>query len=253
MPRPMEHALSAHDPDWLVVMDDDGRPETGALDVFHGTNPEANAWAGIAGAVYYPDGKICDMNRPSRNPFWHKTVFFRSLIGLGRRDGFHIGPDRYEATTPTDIDVTSFVGFFVSAEAARKTALPDPKLFIYGDDGLYTLALSKKNQRLVFHPAIRFEHDCTTFEHESAQTFSPLWKVYYYHRNLLFLYRAAAGWLFWPLLFVILPKWLFKARNHAGARGVFYRLLMRAVWDGLRDDRAMRHETLVKIAQPSTD
>lgn len=247
----MARALSTHDPDWLVVMDDDGRPEVGALEAFHDINPEQNNWAGIAAAVYYPDGNICDMNRPSQNPFWHKAVFLRSLIGFGGRDGFHIGPERYEATDSTDIDITSFVGFFVSATVARKVALPDPRLFIYGDDGLYSLGLSKQNHKLVFHPAIRFEHDCSTFVPGEAQTFTPLWKAYYYHRNLLILYRAAAGWLFWPLLLLILPKWFLKGRNHPGSRRMFYKLMRRAVWDGLRNERTMTHDAVVQMSNAS--
>ena len=38
-----------------------------------------------------------------------------------------------------------------------------------------------------------------------------MWKVNYYHRNLLLLYLMAAGWLFFPALVAVLPKWLLKA------------------------------------------
>jgi len=66
------------DPDWVVVMDDDGRPAPGALEAFHGQ--DLQGWDAVAAAVYYPDGRICDMNRPSRNPFWHRKVFFNTFI-----------------------------------------------------------------------------------------------------------------------------------------------------------------------------
>ncbi|EET48129.1 rb103 [Thalassobium sp. R2A62] len=236
----MGRALQAHDPDWLVVMDDDGRPDIGALDVFHSLDPEEQNWDALAAAVYYPDGAICDMNRPSRNPFWHKGVFVRTVLCLGRRDGFHIWPDQYQSSDPSEIDITSFVGFFVSAQAAREVALPDPDLFIYGDDGLYSLGLSKRGYRLVFHPAVRFEHDCSTFSAGTARVFTPLWKAYYYHRNLLILYRQATGWAFWPLMVLILPKWILRGRFATGQRRAYFRFLSRAVRDGLRNDRSLK-------------
>ncbi|WP_438956823.1 glycosyltransferase [Cognatiyoonia sp.] len=249
----LERALDAHDSDWLVVMDDDGRPQPGALETFHDLDPEAKGWDGLAAAVFFPDGEICEMNRPSRNPFWSKVVFFRTVIGLGGRDGFHIAPGHYEANEPTDIDITSFVGFFVSAQAARAVALPDPNLFIYGDDGIYTLGLSQRGYRLVFHPAIRFDHDCSTFESQDNRKFNRLWKVYYYHRNLLILYRMAAGWAFWIPLLIVVPKWVFRGWQHKGEARTYFRLLRQAVWDGLLNDRSKTHRDVLKVAEGNSD
>ena len=78
--------------------------------------------------------------------------------------------------------------------------------------------------------------------------FVPLWKVYYYHRNLMLLYRMAAGWLFWPALAVVLPKWLLKTRAHNGERGRFLRLLGLAVADGLRGRTTRRLADVQRIA-----
>ena len=80
----MRRAMEAHAPDWLVVMDDDGRPESGGLAAFHALpthRAPAQAWDGVAAAVYFPQGGICEMNRPSRNPFWHRREFLRTLFG----------------------------------------------------------------------------------------------------------------------------------------------------------------------------
>ncbi|MGX9357547.1 hypothetical protein ACS3SW_20905 [Roseobacteraceae bacterium S113] len=55
------------------------------------------------------------------------------------------------------------------------------------------------------------------------------------------LYRMAAGWMFWPVLLVIVPKWFLKLRHHGGARGRFLRLLGRALWDGLAGRRRVDH------------
>jgi GT2 family glycosyltransferase len=225
----MVRARDHHDPDWLVVMDDDARPDPGALAAFHAM--ERDGWEGFAAAVYFPDGRICEMNRPSRNPFWHGAEFLATL--RRGRGGFHLKPEAYDQPRTLPIDVTSFVGFFISRAGLDRAGLPDPGLFLYGDDGLYTLGLTAAGGRIGFAPGVRFEHDCSTFNAAQRGRFVPLWKVYYYHRNLLMLYRMAAGWMFWPALCVVVPKWLGKARAHGGERRVFLGLMLRALRDGL--------------------
>ncbi|MBO9407311.1 glycosyltransferase [Shimia sp. R9_1] len=253
----MRHAMEAHQPDWLVVMDDDGRPEPGALAVFHGL-PDGK-WDAVAAAVYFPSGEICEMNRPSRNPFWHWKEFLRTLAG-GGRSGFHIPPSAYDGEG-FQIDVTSFVGFFVSAEMVRRIGYPDPALFIYGDDGIYTLGLSKSGGRIGFEPSVRFEHDLTSFSDQAAQSqgkvvqrgrLSPLWKVYYYHRNLLIMYRLAAGVLFWPALLVVLPKWIAKSRHYGEEKSTFLRLLKHSIIDAIGKRRHATFAEIRKIAKPDS-
>ncbi len=244
----MRHAVERYDPDWLVVMDDDARPYPGALETFHALPPES--WDAIAAAVYFPDGRICEMNRPSRNPFWNWRLF----LGTARRgrNGFHIPHDEYEKSG-CEIDVTSFVGFFISRRAIEMAGYPDGRLFLYGDDGIYTLGLSRAGGRIGFLPQIRFEHDFTTFGGTGVakgQRFVPLWKVYYHHRNLLLLYRLAAGWLFWPALLVVLPKWFSKVRHHGGTRWTFMRLMGLAVLDGLFGRLNVRHADIVAMSEP---
>jgi GT2 family glycosyltransferase len=241
----MGHARRVHDPDWIVVFDDDARPEPGALEAFCARPPQG--WDALAAAVYFPDGRICEMNRPSRNPFWEKGGIWRVI--RGGRDGFHIQPAAYEGKDIVPIDVTSFVGFFISRRGMDMAGLPDPGLFLYGDDGLYTLGLSAAGGRIGFDPTIRFEHACSTFENAQRGRFQPLWKVYYYHRNLLMLYRMAAGWLFWPALLVVIPKWISKVRHHAGERGTYLRLLLRAVRDGLAQRTDVDHARIVALGQ----
>ncbi len=241
----MTLAQSRFDPDWMLLMDDDARPEPGALAAFHGR--DHSGWEALAAAVYFPDGRICEMNRPSRNPFWHGRAFMRTAV-MGR-DGFHLGPGAYAQSERLPIDVTSFVGFFISRAGIARAGLPDPGLFLYGDDGLYTLQLSASGGRIGFAPEIRFEHDCSTFSAAQRGRFRPLWKVYYYHRNLLMLYRLAAGWLFWPALLVVVPKWLSKARHHAGEKRLFLRLLARALRDGLLRRTDVDHDTVLGWAE----
>lgn len=240
----MKQASARFDPDWILVMDDDARPRPGALAAFHALDLAGRD--AVAAAVYYPDGAICEMNRPSRNPFWHGAEFRRTLLRVGGRGGFHVRPEDY-AGTGRSIDVASFVGLFVSRAAVARVGYPDGRLFVYGEDGLYTLGLARAGGRLWFAPQVAFEHDCSTFAGQRGR-FRPLWKVYYYHRNLLLLYRLAAGWLFWPALLLVLPKWLLKLRDHRGERRAFLRLLSRAVADGLLGRTGVDHARILTLA-----
>ena len=227
--RGMRHAMEHFTPDWLVLMDDDARPNPGVLETF--LTQDRTGAAAWAAAVYHPDGRICDMNRPSINPFWHRDVMWRTVLG-GGRDGFHIGAAEYNDTAPCKIDGTSFVGFFIARSAVEQIGYPNPELFLYGDDVLYTLGLSAAGGRILFDPALRFEHDFTTID-QADKRFRPLWKSYYHYRNLLMVYRLCAG----PWFVLVLPaaalKWLYKLRHHKGQRWAFARLVLRALRDGL--------------------
>jgi GT2 family glycosyltransferase len=218
------------DPDWCVLMDDDARPEAGAVARFRAM--DCSGLGGVAAAVYTSDGSICDMNRPSVNPFWHRKAFLRTLMGGGRM-GFHLADDAYAAQMSTPIDAASFVGLFLSRSAIKATGFPDGRLFIYGDDVLYTLAMRRAGQGLLFAPTIRFEHDFKTFNAES-RAFRPMWKIYYHYRNLLFVYRSAAGLLFWPALLVILPNWFLKARYYGEDWSLYLKFLNFALLDAMR-------------------
>ena len=237
--RGMERAMTQHAPDWLVLMDDDARPAPGALTAFRAL--PGRQWDAVAAAVYFPDGRICEMNRPSRNPFWSGRVFLQTLHH--GRAGFHIPDGAYDGA-PRQIDVTSFVGLFIRADAVMRHGYPDAGLFLYGDDALYTLTLSAGGGRIGFEPSIRFEHDLSTFD-GAQRRFHPLWKAYYYHRNLLLLYRRAAGWLFWPACLIVLPRWFWSSRR-AGALQT--QLLRRAVADGLRARTDLTHAQVLALA-----
>ena len=239
-------AMAQFQADWIVVMDDDARPEPGALDRFRAM--DTARIGAVAAAVYQTGGGICDMNRPSVNPFWHRQVFLRTLLGGGRM-GFHLSDSAYAGTDPVAIDAASFVGLFLSRAAIAATGLPDGRLFIYGDDVLYTLSMRRAGVDLVFAPDLRFEHDFKTFD-GASRAFKPLWKTYYHHRNLMLVYRFAAGWLFWPALLLILPKWLMKARYYGADRGLYLRLLTLAIRDGLFRNLNRRHSEIVARATP---
>ena len=242
-----------HDADWYVVMDDDARPQPGALARFRAlaaaqpdTPPQ---WEALAGGVFYPDGQICETNRPSRNPFWCRRSFMRTL--MAGRAGFHVADDAYDAPAPVPVDAASFVGLFLSRAAIARAGYPQGDLFIYGDDVLYTLELSCRGGRIGFAPWLAFEHDCTTFRRGEGQIHRPLWKVYYNYRNGLFTYRRAAGpVLFWLVLLLAIPKWGLKVRGYEpGERRTYLRLLRVALGDGFRGRRDRPHRQVRALAR----
>lgn len=276
--RGLRAARAQFDPDWYVVMDDDARPHPGAIDRFrrlvaeraraqaagpaagleqaaaaraagHPESARPRPWEALAGGVYYPDGEICEMNRPSRNPFWCRRSFLRTLFS--GRAGFHVADHDYGAQSPLPIDAASFVGLFLSRGAIERVGYPEGELFIYGDDVLYTLGLTRAGGRIGFAPWLAFEHDCTTFRRGEGQIHRPLWKVYYNYRNGLFAYRTAAGpVLFWLVMLVTVPKWALKVRAYEnGERMTYLRLLWLAISDALWDRRRRAHRHIRALAR----
>jgi len=237
-------AVRDYDPDWLLVMDDDARPEPGALAAFLAApRLQAEAWVS---AVFYPDGRVCEMNKPLLNPFWHPTRLLRSLF-VGRK-GFHLSPEQISNGPARAVDVGSFVGLFLSRRAIKLAGYPKSGMFLYGDDTLYCLDLRKAGGQIRFDPTLRFTHDCSTFQRKGGR-FEPLWKVYYLHRNQLIVYRRAAGaLLIWPTAALFWLKWRLQARHYGTDRAAYLRLLNKAMRDGLRGKTSMRFAEVLALA-----
>lgn len=234
-------AVTDYDPDWLVVMDDDARPYPGAFQTFLASNK--NGWGVISAAVYYPNGKICEMNRPSKNPFWNLRAFMKTALG-GGRGGFHLKNVAYFNSEIQAVDAASFVGMFISRETLVNVGYPNGRLFIYGDDVLFSLTVRKAGVDIGFDPTLKFEHDCSTFN-GPRPVYKPYWKVYYNYRNGLIAYRTAAG-LFFPLvLLVVVPKWFSLGSRYGEDRSVFNRLLWRAIRDGIFRRTHMTHDQVL--------
>ncbi|RYH01042.1 glycosyltransferase [Salipiger sp. IMCC34102] len=249
----MAHARDALDPDWMVLMDDDARPLPRAIETFRRETPVLETQfpnlGCIAAAVTFPDGDVCEMNRPSRNPFWHAGLFLKTLFG-DTRSSFHV-PDSALApeAAATEIDVASFVGYFVNRRAVSRVGLPEGGLFIYGDDVLYSLALRRAGLDVVLAPAVRFEHDCRSLT--EGLMVRPVWKVYYLTRNGVAVARQAAGRLLFPaaLAFYIV-QWTRRGRHapKGPQRDAYYTLMRRGIRDGLLGRRG-RHDPAHDLAR----
>lgn len=228
----MAAARELFDPTWIVLMDDDARPHPGALARFREETPKLNPDTGaVAAAVFYPDGTLCEMNRPSQNPFWNLGLFVKTLI-KGSRRGFHLDDTAFAADAePRPIDVASFVGYFVHRNVIARVGLPEGGLFIYGDDVLYSLRLRRAGFGITLLPSVRFEHDCSTIG--EGFMYRPLWKIYYHCRNGVSIARQAAGPIVFPLaLAYYILIWWRRGRFYLDEERVVYRGMM---WMGLRD------------------
>ncbi|MBL8562989.1 MAG: glycosyltransferase [Gemmobacter sp.] len=243
----LREARRRMNPDWYLVMDDDARPLPGAVSAFRATLPRPAG--AVLAAVYYPDGTICEMNRPWRNPCWHRATFVDTFLRLGGRKAFHISDEAYRRHVPEPVDGGSFVGQFIPRDAVERVGYPDGRMFIYGDDVHYTLRLAQAGFPNSFDPRVAFEHECATALHGAAMR--PFWKTYYHHRNLFMVYRLAAGpLLFWPLFLLLLPRWLLKGSTLPKAERRQYRALIRlGVTDALRGHMGRSHAEILHRAK----
>lgn len=220
-------ADGASPPAWIVVMDDDARPAPGAIAAFRAA--DLSAVDAVAAAVTFPDGRVCDMNRPAVVPFWTRGAFAATL--RRGRMGFHMSDDELApGRPPRAVDFASFVGLFLSRRAIALGGYPDGRMFLYGDDTLYTMELSRAGGRILAMPSVRFEHDCATMTHREGRH-APVWKVYYLQRNALRVYAAAAGWLAPVALPVAVLKWAGKVRLYDGERAAYLRHFSCAILD----------------------
>jgi len=240
------HQLPAAD--WLVAFDDDAHPQPGMLDIFNALDVPAGTGS-LAAAVYLPDGRISEMNRPSVNPFWHlKGLVFTAFKG---RQGFHVDDEEYELDSTREIDASSFVGFFLRLLLIRekRIGLPRSELFIYADDIIYILELRKAGIKHWFVPKLKFIHDCQTLV-EQKDVYRPLWKVYYTFRNRLEMYRIASG-VFFPLVLLIkIPKCFLAVRYYEPhERKRFLNVTAKAVRDGVRRNYSKSFAQVIALSE----
>src|SRR5699024_6425077 len=166
----------------------------------------------------------------------------------GRRR-FHLEKKDYDANVPVAVDSASFVGFFVRGTTIDRIGLPDGRLFIYCDDLLYTLEITRQAGKFCFLPWVAFTHECTASPVENGGL-KPLWKVYYAYRNRIRVLRVKAGWFSWLLLPLEITKWFLHCRYY-NRRRAYLRLTITALGDALKDRYDRPHEEVTALALES--
>lgn len=175
--------------DWVIVQDDDAWPGPGALEkLAERYGARSGEKLAVAALVRQLDGRICEMNRPRRVPSIGPRSFLRVLARRGRMPL----TDEELTAGPVPVDMSTFVGLFMTRPALLATGLPDPRFFIYCDDWDYTIRLRKGGTPILHDPDVPYVHAITSQVDMSAP-FRDLWRKYYSHRNVLVLLRHILG------------------------------------------------------------
>ncbi len=135
---------------WLLMFDDDAYP-TFTFDrlarflQFEQKSPHP----AYTFCVTYPDGTLCEMNRPGWN-----VLTMNPLRGIGK--DFHVD----ENSSICSVDFASFVGLLLKRETIQAVGIVSKEFFIYSDDTYYTLSISQKIGQISYRPDFVLVHDC---------------------------------------------------------------------------------------------
>ncbi len=219
------YACEHLDAEWLLLYDDDAYPAPDLIERFQSLDLSDTQIGAISSAVYKANGEIADFNRPGHNPFRSLGSFIHSMLR-----GHYLSYDELKSAKGLEVELSSFVGFFVRVQAIKAgLGYPKKDFFIYCDDWTYSLELSLLGYRNLYFADLVFYHDSLTFinDHDSQ-----IWKKYYNYRNSIYFYRKAAGIFFWGILVSKIFKWLLDSRLYKN-KHKYLQTLCRAVFDGL--------------------
>lgn len=147
--RLMRYFVEATEHQWLLLFDDDAYPSFSYAElVSHLSNLGTNVPA-CALKVTYPDGGMCQMNRPGTN------VFDKNPLTYFGRD-FHISESSKECL----VDFASYTGLLLRNDTVASVGLVSKEFFVYSDDTYYTLSISSKIGKILYCPQFRLIHDC---------------------------------------------------------------------------------------------
>jgi GT2 family glycosyltransferase len=173
------HALAAHNPDWVWLMDDDTIPTPTALEeLLAGATALPNVT--VAGSrVVWHDGQDHPMNTPRENPFG----------SAGRKaEARELGL--------LDVRSSSFVSMLISVPRIREVGLPVAEYFIWNDDFEYSVRLIR-GHRGVFVPASVVVHKTKVLGSTDAD---PGARFFFEVRNKVWLMRLSNGLSLWEKL-----------------------------------------------------
>ncbi|QAV69995.1 glycosyltransferase [Salinibacterium sp. UTAS2018] len=172
----MAHALEAHDPTWLWLMDDDTIPTPSAAAELVAA-VEAQPEVTIAGSrVIWTDGQDHPMNTPREKPF----------VSAAEKSAA-------QAASTLAVRSSSFVSMFVSAAAVRQWGLPVADYFIWNDDFEFSTRLLRSS-RGIFVPASVVVHKTKLL---GSTDLDPGERFFFEVRNKVWLMRYSRGLKAW--------------------------------------------------------
>ena len=129
--------------DWIWMMDDDAAPRPSALEGLLRAEACVPSHAAVLCGSVYEFGMLATT---------HRRRFDRS-IGYSRPI-----PKSAYSRGPREIDVASFVGFLVRADAVRRVGVPNPLFFLFCDDTEYSLRLKTAGWSIWLVPDSLVDH-----------------------------------------------------------------------------------------------
>lgn len=170
------HAVAAHHPDWVWLMDDDTIPTPSALhELLAGAHSVPDVT--VAGSrVVWHDGQDHPMNTPRENPF--------------------ASPGEKRAAREAgvlSVRSSSFVSMLISVPRIREVGLPVADYFIWNDDFEYSVRLIRAH-RGVFVPGSIVVHKTKVLGSTDAD---PGARFFFEVRNKVWLMRRSNGLSLW--------------------------------------------------------
>lgn len=148
---------------WIWCMDDDGYPKEDALENILAVETETLCLRNCA-----------VINKEDKKSFVWKTKGFATIDDVDSNVIYGVGHP--------------FNGTLLHRNIVERVGLPDPSLFLWGDESEYFQRITKKNKIPVCTVASSIHyHPASAFSYKNDWDFSKSWKMYYYVRNRLYI------------------------------------------------------------------
>ena len=215
--------------DWVFVADDDAYAAPDMVERFYEyiETHDTSKTAAVCAAVHNIDGSVCLYHRDT---YATEKVEFIDFIDCFAKKYVrnHSVLSDYDKES-FSVDILSYVGSFLNAQALRKVGLVNPNYFIYYDDTEHSFRLRKYGNIDVV-PAIKITHEGGAASTKAAGNVIVDWRSYYLIRNdmhmrLKYLPRTVIQ-KYWLQLRCTIGAWL-----HHPEVGVFERVERTAMWD----------------------
>jgi len=170
--------------DWIWVMDDDAEPENGAL----ASLAEYFCEEDVSCLACVVEDRIGNIQMHHRG-----MINFKNLLPLPQKD---LNVSLYKEKKIIEVDMVSFVGILLKAEAVKLIGYPNRYFFIHNDDVEYSIRLKKAGKLLLITKSIIIHKEQANkeliirrFFHKKIyiHPYDKLWIRYYGERNLIWL------------------------------------------------------------------
>ncbi|WP_225721168.1 glycosyltransferase [Candidatus Vallotiella sp. (ex Adelges kitamiensis)] len=173
-----------HGADWILLLDDDAIAKPDLVECF---------MSALLSASEERVGALCSsVIESNRVALMHRRMFNPRTL----REP--VIPYKYYSRISIQIDIASFVGFFLSAQAVREIGLPNASFFLAYDDTEYSLRLGRAGWFIWLVPSAVINHLRSPKGRLRNGPYTT--KHYYNLRNQLAVFRyygTAPGWHLW--------------------------------------------------------